>query len=264
MRELKEIIESGTLELYVTGALSQREAMEVEDILADHPEVKKEVEKIEAALMSLSHDDSFEIPQQVWNNILQSISGVRKLTPPPKSSNWSMMTGWAAAIVFLLGIFWMMNEKNTLQNQVQVTSTENTILKEKVQLTEDALASSEGLLEIMRSKDYREINLPGNAAVSPQSYAKVYYNDTEKIAYIDARGLPAPPSGKVYQVWSLIMDPLTPRSVGLLDNYETTENKVFKLENIPDPEAFGITLEPEGGSESPTLSQLYTLGMVAP
>ena len=60
------------------------------------------------------------------------------------------------------------------------------------------------------------------------------------------------------------MDPLTPRSVGLLDNYESTNTKVFKLENIPDPEAFGITLEPEGGSESPTLTQLYTLGMVSP
>ena len=264
MKELKEMIESGALELYVTGALSQREAMEVEEILAEHPEVKKEVEKIEAALIHLSHDASFEIPEHVWNNILQSISGVRKLTPPKKSTHWSTMTGWAAAIVFLLGIFWMMKEKNSLETQVQISTTENTVLKEKVQVTEDALASSEALLEIMRSKEYREINLPGNVAVSPESYAKVYYNDIEKIAYIDARGLPSPPAGKVYQVWSLIMDPLTPRSVGLLDNYDTTENKVFRLENIPDPEAFGITLEPEGGSESPTLTQLYTLGMVAP
>lgn len=264
MRDLKEIIESGTLELYVTGTLSQREAMEVEDVLELYPEVKKEVEKIEAALMSLSHDASFEIPEQVWNNILQSISGVRKLPVQPKSTNWSMMTGWAAAIVFLLGIFWMMNQKNTLQNTLQVTTTENTVLKEKILRSEEALLASEDLLDIMRSKDYREINLPGNVAVSPESYAKVYYNDKEKIAYIDARGLPTPPSGKVYQVWSLIMDPLTPRSVGVLDTYETSENKVFKLENIPDPEAFGITLEPEGGSESPTLTQLYTLGMVTP
>ena len=34
------------------------------------------------------------------------------------------------------------------------------------------------------------------------------------------------------------------------------------LENANESEAFGITLEPEGGSETPTLEQLYTLGAV--
>lgn len=96
------------------------------------------------------------------------------------------------------------------------------------------------------------------------TYVTVYYNKEENIAYIDAKGLPTPPEGKVYQVWSLIMDPLTPGSIGLLGDFENTENKFFKIENIPFPEAFGVTLEPEGGSESPILSQLYTLGMVAP
>ena len=36
----------------------------------------------------------------------------------------------------------------------------------------------------------------------------------------------------------------------------------FTLENANESEAFGITLEPEGGSETPTLEQLYTLGAV--
>ena len=42
------------------------------------------------------------------------------------------------------------------------------------------------------------------------------------------------------------------------------EDGIYKFENVPDPEAFGITLEPAGGSEAPTLSQLYTLGTVSP
>ncbi len=33
--------------------------------------------------------------------------------------------------------------------------------------------------------------------------------------------------------------------------------------NPNDSEAFGITLEPEGGSKMPSLDQLYTLGTVA-
>lgn len=60
------------------------------------------------------------------------------------------------------------------------------------------------------------------------------------------------------------MDPFTPNRIGLLSDFENAENKFFKMENIPPPEAFGITLEPEDGSESTTLSQLYTLGMITP
>ncbi|MAO07903.1 MAG: anti-sigma factor [Alteromonas sp.] len=260
---LEELIESGTLELYVTGSLSQREAMEVEDVLEKHPEAKKEVEAIEASLIEITKE-GVEIPPYVWENILSSIRDVHKLPPRQKSTPWSSITGWAAAIVCLLGIFWMMKENSGLEQELQTTTTENIVLKEKVTETEGALAESSDLLDILRSKDYRTIALPGNPSVSPGSFAKVYYNDKDKVAYIDTRGLPEPPRGKVYQVWSLIMQPLTPRSVGILDNYESSTTKVFKLENIPDPEAFGITLEPEGGSESPSLDQLYTLGMVAP
>ena len=37
---------------------------------------------------------------------------------------------------------------------------------------------------------------------------------------------------------------------------------VWILENTNESQAFGITLEPEGGSETPTMNQLYTLGEV--
>ncbi|WP_338038976.1 anti-sigma factor [Maribacter litopenaei] len=51
--------------------------------------------------------------------------------------------------------------------------------------------------------------------------------------------------------------------MGLLEDFAMDENKVFTLNNPNESEAFGITLEPAGGSESPTLEQLYTLGVVS-
>ncbi len=259
---LEELTSSGMLELYVMGALSQREALIVEEVLEAHPKIVQEIEAIEATLVNLTADESFEVRKEVWNQIQSSITGTRTLQSDSPKTNWSMLSGWAAAILFLGGIFWMLQQNNLLEQEIQTTTTEKIVLQEKIENTEDALVETTELLNILRSQDYREIALPGNPTVSPESFAKVYYNDRDKVAYIDVKGLPTPPEGKVYQVWSLIMDPLTPRSVGVLDGYRTSENKIFKLDNIPDPEAFGITLEPTGGSESPTLSQLYTLGMV--
>ncbi|MGE8343565.1 MAG: anti-sigma factor domain-containing protein, partial [Flavobacterium sp.] len=103
----------------------------------------------------------------------------------------------------------------------------------------------------------------GGQAVSPASFAKVYWNKQTKTTYIDAAGLPDPPKGMVYQVWSLKLSPvLTPTSIGLLDDFEGNKQKIFAVSQTDSAEAFGITLEPAGGSPTPTMEQLYTLGKV--
>ncbi|MEM7187607.1 MAG: anti-sigma factor [Bacteroidota bacterium] len=158
----------------------------------------------------------------------------------------------------------MMVKNAELSSDLRSVQTKNVILEEQSSQAESELAEANTLLEVMRSKDYLPVALPGNTQVAPDAFATVYFNAETNTGYVDASGLPTPPKGKVYQVWSLIMDPLTPRSIAVLDTFESSTNKFFKMENIPAPEAFGITLEPEGGSESPTLSQLYTIGTIAP
>ena len=156
----------------------------------------------------------------------------------------------------------MLNENNELQDTVVKTNIENTQLEENLNNKNTELAETTDVLEILRAKELKSFTLPGNQAVAPEAYAKVYLNKDATIAYIDAKGLPEPPRGKVYQVWSLIVEPLTPTSMGLLSSAELMSNNVYKFENFPNPEAIGITLEPEGGSETPTMTQLYILGGV--
>ena len=118
------------------------------------------------------------------------------------------------------------------------------------------------MLSVLRDKKITRIPLQSQG-VAPDAYATVYWNKEQNKAYIDAKELPTPPRGKVYQVWSLQLEPLTPTSIGLLDEFSMDDNKILTLENPNTSEAFGITLEPEGGSESPTMEQLYVLGAVA-
>jgi hypothetical protein len=203
------------------------------------------------------------VQAMTWTHILNSIRNVNNTEASKvRTLNWPAITGWAAAILFMGGIMWMLKQTNDLNNSLQITTTENTVLKEEKAAVDNQLAENSQILEVLRSKDYQAFTLPGNQAVAPEAFAKVYLNKTENVAYIDIKGLPAPPQGKVYQVWSLKMEPLTPTSVGLISAENETGEGIYKFINFPDPEAFGITLEPEGGSETPTLSQLYTLGMI--
>ena len=130
---------------------------------------------------------------------------MKSLSDSKPSTNWGAITGWAAAILAFAGIFWMLKEKNDLQDRVQYTTTQNTVLEEKVTNAETQLADANEVLDVIRSKEYNSYTLPGNQAVAPQAFAKVYFNKKDKIAYIDAKGLPEAPRGKVYQVWSLTM-----------------------------------------------------------
>lgn len=259
----QELIESGILELYVSGALPQDEVVEVENEIGKSNVLQNEVEIIESSLITLAESVAPPLPAMVWSYILASIKKVKKLTVVEESrTNWAAITGWAAAVLFIGGILWMLNKNNNLQDSIVKSKIENTQLEENLNNRNTELAETNDVLEILRSKDLKTFTLPGNQAVAPDAYAKVYLNKDANIAYIDAKGLPEPPRGKVYQVWSLIVEPLTPTSMGLLSSVELMSNNVYKFENFPNPEAIGITLEPEGGSKTPTMNQLYILGGV--
>ncbi len=255
----KEYIESGILELYVYGTLNEAENKDIVAAIAEYPEVKAEVEKIEKTLKALAEHTAPPVSKNVWNTINANLFSAKVRTLQP---SWTTYIGWAASVLLLVGLFWMFNQNSSLQNELVEIQNENQELLERIISTEESLAETESLLNLLRDKDIKAINLPGHAPVAPEAFAKVFYNQTTQTVHLDARGLPEPPEGMVYQVWSLKMDPLTPTSIGLLDDFAIVDNKVFVLQNIPESEGFGITLEPAGGSETPTLEQLYTLGVI--
>lgn len=260
----EEIIESGKLEMYLCGALPPDEALEVEKAIQDHPIVKQEAEQIEESLLHLGEAVSPPLQAMTWTYILDKIRNVNNRSDTKvRRLNLPAITGWAAAILFMGGIMYMLKQTNDLNDSLRVTTTENTVLKEEKNKIENQLVQNSEVLEVLRSENYQAYTLPGNQAVAPQAFAKVYLNKKENVAYIDTKGLPTPPRGKVYQVWSLKMEPLTPTSMGLISSENQSGEGIYKFVNFPNAEAFGITLEPEGGSETPTLSQLYILGTIS-
>jgi len=79
------------------------------------------------------------------------------------------------------------------------------------------------------------------------------------MVYVDVASLPPAPKGKVYQLWSLTLEPLSPTDLGTLEGLTSNKYKIFVKKNINNSEAFGITFEPTGGSKTPTMEALYTL-----
>jgi anti-sigma-K factor RskA len=90
----------------------------------------------------------------------------------------------------------------------------------------------------------------------PSTYATVYWKTSSSEVYLAPAGLPEPEEGKQYQLWAIVNG--EPRSAGMVNDLKGLN----VMQQISDASAFAITLEPEGGSESPTLEAMYVLGEV--
>jgi hypothetical protein len=135
--------------------------------------------------------------------------------------------------------------------QTQVTST-NQGFKAK-------LLSYENALNLMKNPLMAIVKLPGMPnSPAPSSMATVYWNTESKDVYLLINELPKPLSDKQYQLWAIVDG--KPVDAGTFD---MTEGISFvKLKTIPKAEAFAITLEKRGGSETPTMDAMYVMGRV--
>lgn len=262
MMEVRDYIESGILELYVFGTLTDSETEDVAKMAAKHPEIQEEIISIEKAVISLSYSMAPYLSAANYDRIREIlIKKHEKVVEMKPHGNTMSYIGWAAAVLLLVGIGWQYTQLDSAKNQIASVETHNDTLEKQLNSVKLNQTQTQSLLAVVRDQNNTVVAL-GGQAVSPESKAKVYWNKETQSVYVDAAGLPEPPEGFVYQVWALKLNPLTPTSIGLLDNFKGNDSRLFAVNNATEAEAFGITLEPAGGSVSPTLEQLYTLGKV--
>lgn len=101
--------------------------------------------------------------------------------------------------------------------------------------------------QVARANDLREasVNVVGGGK------ATLLISASEDAAVVKMSGVPAPPAGKVYQMWLIPKDGSAPVSQGLMD--EQALSKPAVVQGIHSAASLGITVEPVGGSKAPTL-----------
>ncbi|MGY5355440.1 anti-sigma factor [Wenyingzhuangia sp. IMCC45467] len=264
MENIQEYIASGILELYVAGTLSREESYEVYTMIQKHPEVKNYIKEIEHTVVKISElSNKKGFVAYPFSKLMTAINGKNTKVIPIK---WYSYMGWAASVVLTVGIISLYTNNNNLKENLTKQIASNIKLDEqRANLQGEVIAKNieintkNDVIAFISSETTEKVELAGQT-VSPESYAAIYWDKKTNEMYVDLSGLPKAPEGKVYQLWSLTLNPLTPTSLGTLDGYNKGETFI-KVSNGNKSEAFGITLEPAGGSASPTLEQLYTLGL---
>lgn len=103
------------------------------------------------------------------------------------------------------------------------------------------------LNQVMQAGDIREATVD----VAGGGTATVAVSASKDAVVVKMKNVPPPPPGKVYQMWLIPKDGSAPVSQGLMDAEALSKPAVVK--GIRTAAALGITVEPAGGSASPTM-----------
>ena len=269
---VQEYISSGILESYILGLASPEEASILECVMKNNAEVKTALEEAQKTLEDLATAQALAPPNgletKIWAKIQQEQSAqevepivlekpehhIGEVTPkiyPNKAVNWQKYA-IAASVLFLVSLlgnlFWI-NDVGDSKNQIAQLQSEKK--------TQDlALKTSQEKLAVLSNPNIMTVPLKG-VEKYPDSKAIVYWDKTSKDVYLNAEDLPKAPRGMQYQLWALVDG--KPVSAGM---YSAEKDTKEKLANIPKAQAFAITLEKQGGSDAPTMENMYVMGSI--
>ncbi len=86
--------------------------------------------------------------------------------------------------------------------------------------------------------------------------AHIYWDSLSKNTFLLLGDIPKPFSDKQFQLWGMMDN--HPVNLGIFDAKE--EGRLIQMKNNNSAQAFTITLEPKGGSVTPTINSTYAKG----
>lgn len=103
--------------------------------------------------------------------------------------------------------------------------------------------------EVLRAQDLESTTF----TIPAGGTAELKLSREEDAAVVTLNEVPAPPSGKVYQMWRVPTDGSNPVSISTMTGDDVEDSLVTTVEGLGSSMGFAITVEPDGGSERPTL-----------
>lgn len=256
----KEYIESGLLELYALGELSEQERAEVERMCSLYPEVKAELAAVEVAIEQLDTGLGVAPPSEIKTKLFgqlpagTSTGQQRRILP---SFSWAMAASVSIAVVSVAFALFYLQRYNDAAARYEALVVQQAMTAQELNQVKNSLERNQELLSVTTDESTRRISLLATSAGSDLQVF-VYWNAASQEVYLDPGNLTAPASGQDYQLWAIVDG--KPVDMGVLDLSDAAG--LLKMKSVGQAAAFAITLEPKGGRPTPTLENMLVMGQV--
>ena len=208
-------------------------------------------------------------PARVRHALLQRVGGA-----PARVARVGRALAWAASVALAAGLgaaaggTWVRTRYEARLDQLageaaglraQLAAQVETVseLRRKLDEQEKALtlvkaqAAEQGrTLALLGDPETRVVSLAG-LAPRPQAQGRIIWN-ARAGGFLVAADLPPPPAGKIYELWAIAGGKPLPAGLFTVDVEGKGSLAVAPLPGVAAVDVFAVTLEPEGGVQSPT------------
>ncbi len=253
------IKDTGILEQYLLGELSEDQRIEVENILKEDQELREYFYKIEDDFEKLAMENAISPPTYIKKSLLNSISEKKQITtdkdviPINKKSQHSIYLAIAAslALLFIVSSGWLYNQWQNSQNNLQIVTEETLDLRNRIVVLEENLKETNTWYTAINNPNTIQLVLQGNQ-ISPSSKAITYVNHKDKTVILNSKGLAELETNKTYQMWADVDGEMI--DMGVIP----ADKEMIAMKYIENAESINITIEPAGGNDHPTVEQLIS------
>ncbi len=247
--EIKDIISSGLLESYAMGLTTAAENQQVQLWVEQYPELAEELLAIQNSMEAYASAHSMQPRGSVKEKLFEqlNLNTERKAEATIISINQNRWKWIAAAAILLLAGSLAMNLFFYSQNSN--TQRELAITSEKLEASSRQYKQLENDGQIVSNPLSVPVALKGLETM-PNAVAKIFWIQNTGDVFIDATQLPTVPAGSQYQFWAIVNG--VPVNGGLIVNTPSGSFHLQRMKAFGKAEAFAISLEPAGGSATPT------------
>ena len=251
-RSIKSLLESSLLEEYALGLLDPAETAQVEKALREHPEVRKAYQELQEGLEDLARQSGITPPPGTKEGLINRLEQGRPTKQPMLI--WRRTGALAAAVIIALSIgLWIVQlagERRSVRRQVSDLQEQVIQLESALAEQQKAYADQQAEWDLLADPQTRRIPLFGNQQ-APQFQAVAFWNASAEAGRLRILELPVLPPDKCLQMWADVDGEMV--NLGILPADQGTW---ITLPFRPRATSLNVTVEPQGGSDHPTVSDL--------
>lgn len=257
IKNVKELLEAGVLEKYAMGTCDEETRKLVEHYIETEPEVRQEYEALQENIERAAEKLAIDAPAGLKDAIVSCLEAEdeykikSKLTKQRTKRMRIQFIPWAAAIIGLISsVSFYQHNKNLKSHNIALHS-DNNKLEQKFREQGAELALLEEKLFISGHNKTARVMLAGNT-LSPDFRTTAFWNNVAKKVVLYINDLGPLDAKHCYQVWGDVDGKMI--NLGMLPH----KPGPIELNYLEDVESINITMEPKGGSEHPTISNLIS------
>ena len=251
--DVKIFLESGMLEEYLLGIAEEEQIPMIERFIRKHPEVKAEYQAMQEAMEQMAREHGIPAPDGTREAIMVDIDRMSKTqekVKPLPQRNWRTLAASVAALFLLLTTLHFWNQSGDFKKENNRLNSDLSQLSVAMQQQQEACQAIENQLRLLADPNTARLLLQGNQK-APDLKIAAYWNEQAQQSFLSLTSLPELPGKKCFQIWADVDGEMV--SLGVLPNLPSEVVSIpFKL----NAESLNVTIEPAGGSEHPTVSDL--------